>query len=128
MTYPFSGVSIALAGDCKGDVLIRVSVPQGLISEASWVHLSFIPDMVLMCVCSNNLTLELSAAVFSSCLAAFLEVERRCGSDTTHLHFKQAYILLVARLIFSLPPTTHSHQTDFTTVCVKLLILKTYVK
>ena len=50
MTYPFSGVSIALAGDCKGDVLIHVSVSQGLISEASWVHLSFIPDMVLMCL------------------------------------------------------------------------------
>lgn len=98
LTYPFSGVSIALASDCKGHVLIRVSVPQGLISEASWVHLSFISDMVLMCVCSN-LTLELSAAVFSSCLAAILEVERRCGSDTTQLHYKQAYILLVARLI-----------------------------
>lgn len=95
----FSGVSIAIADDCKGDVLIRVSVPQGLISEASWVHLSFMSDMVLMCVCSNSLTLELSAAVFSSCLAAFLEVERRCGSDTTQLHYKQAYILLVARLI-----------------------------
>ena len=99
MTYLFSGVPIALAGDCKGDVLIHVSVSQGLISEASWVYLSFMSDMVLMCACSNKITLELSAAEFSSCLAAFLEVERSCGSDTTQLHYKQAYILLVARLI-----------------------------
>lgn len=57
-TYPFSGVSIALPDDCKGDVLIRVWVPQGLISEASWVHSIFISDM-LLCVLA-----ELMASLF----------------------------------------------------------------
>lgn len=57
-TYPFSGVSIALPDDCKGDVFIRVWVPQGLISEASWVHSIFISDM-LLCVLA-----ELMASLF----------------------------------------------------------------
>lgn len=49
-------------------------------------------------VCSNNLTLKLSAVVFSSCLAAFLGVERRCGSDTT-----QYYCIISKRIFCWLP-------------------------
>lgn len=71
-------------------------------------------------VCSNNLTLKLSAAVFSSCLAAFLGVERRCGSDTTQLHYKQAYILLVARLI---SPLFHPQRIR-TKLTLRLFVLK----